>query len=128
MCIKQRIKITVEYDGTNYFGWQSQRDKNTIQDSIESALKILFKKNIRISASGRTDTGVHAKNQIVHLDIPEYDLTRLKQSLNGLLAKDIVIKKAEKVESGFHARFDAVSRRYRYYIAQGSTAVNRFYS
>ena len=123
----QRIRLIIEYDGTNYLGWQSQKNKQTVQDAIEHALKIVFKRPIRLTAAGRTDTGVHARNQVAHLDIPPYDLYRLKKSLNGLLNKDIVIKDIQNCAKGFHARFDASSRIYRYYICQGSVAINRNY-
>ena len=121
----QRIKLIIEYDGTNYLGWQSQKNKQSVQDAIEYALGILFKRPIRLTAAGRTDTGVHARNQVAHLDIPPYDLYRLKNSLNGLLNKDIVIKDIQNCAKEFHARFDALSRRYRYYISQAPVAINR---
>ena len=123
----QRIKLVIEYDGTNYLGWQSQKNKQTVQDSIEDALQVLFKKQIRVTASGRTDTGVHARNQIAHLDIPECDLFRLKRSLNGLLKKDIVIKDVQTCANDFHARFDAISRRYCYYISLDPLAIERHF-
>ena len=123
----QRIKLVVEYDGAKYFGWQFQKGQASIQDEIEKALFTIFKKKIKITGSGRTDTGVHARNQIVHLDIPDYDLYKLRRSLNGLLQKDIVVKDIQNSAPGFHARFDAAARRYRYYISQESTAINRNY-
>lgn len=123
----QRIKLVVEYDGAKYFGWQFQKGQASIQEEIENALFTIFKKKIKITGSGRTDTGVHARNQIVHLDIPDYDLYKLRRSLNGLLQNDIVVKDIQNSAPGFHARFDAADRRYRYYISQESTAINRNY-
>jgi len=122
-----RIKIIVEYDGSDFNGWQSQRNQPTIQDSIESALSTLFRKKIRITGSGRTDTGVHARNQVAHADIPETDIFRLKRSLNGLIPEEIVIKDIRECNSDFHARFDATSRRYRYYISRVPAALSRKY-
>lgn len=124
----KRIKAVIEYDGTHYFGWQLQKDQQTIQGEIEKALKIIFKKRIPVTGSGRTDTGVHARNQVAHFDIPEYDLKILRRSLNGLLKDDIVIKSLEIVSAEFHARFSAKKRLYRYYIATRPTALNRHYA
>jgi tRNA pseudouridine38-40 synthase len=131
-----RIKITVEYDGTEYSGWQLQKKDKTIQGEIESALKTIYKKRIIITASGRTDAGVHARNQVAHFDLPDFDeswdmddaLFKLKKSLNGLVNKDIVIKKLELCRSEFHARYDAKSRIYRYFITQIPTSVNKNFS
>lgn len=124
----KRIKAVIEYDGTHYFGWQLQKDQRTIQGEIEKALKVIFKKRVPVTGSGRTDTGVHARNQVAHFDIPEFDLKILKRSLNGLLNDDIVVKSLEESSPEFHARFDAKKRVYRYYIATQPTALNRFYA
>jgi len=122
-----RVKLIIEYDGYGFNGWQSQKNQPTIQDSIESALVTVFREQIRITGSGRTDSGVHARNQVAHADIPEMDLLRLKRSLNGLIPEAIVIKDIRECSSDFHARYDAVSRRYRYYISRVPTAINRTY-
>ncbi|HHE55229.1 MAG TPA: tRNA pseudouridine(38-40) synthase TruA [Caldithrix abyssi] len=121
----RRVKAVFEYDGTNYYGWQLQKGQRTIQGEIEQALKIIFKKRIPVTGSGRTDTGVHARNQVAHFDIPETNLNILKRSLNGLLASDIVVKSLEFCAPDFHARFDAKKRLYRYYISPQPTALNR---
>lgn len=123
-----RIKLTIEYDGTEYFGWQYQINQRTIQEEIEKALSIIFRENIRITGAGRTDSGVHARNQVAHADIPERNLYGVKRSLNGILDKDIVIKEIDECESDFHARYDATSRLYRYFVSQNPTAINRRYS
>ncbi len=124
----QRVKIVIEYEGTHYFGWQLQKGQRTIQGEIERALQILFKRPVRVTGAGRTDSGVHARGQVAHFDIPEYSLVRLQRSLNGILPRDIVIKEVEGVSKDFHARFDALERRYRYYIASKPTALYRHYS
>ncbi len=124
----KRIKAVIEYDGTHYFGWQLQKDQRTIQGEIEKALKVIFKERVPVTGSGRTDTGVHARNQVAHFDIPDYDLKSLKRSLNGLLNDDIVVKALEESSPDFHARFDAKKRVYRYYIATQPTALNRYYA
>jgi len=120
-----RIRLIVEYDGGAYCGWQYQKERLSVQEALEKALFVLFKQIIRITASGRTDRGVHARNQVVHLDIPEFDLQKLKRALNGLLPADIVVKQIEPSNQNFHARFDAVTRRYRYTLALRPTALNR---
>ncbi|MBD3226270.1 MAG: tRNA pseudouridine(38-40) synthase TruA [Caldithrix sp.] len=123
-----RIKLTIEYDGSRFVGWQYQKNGLSIQQAIEDALKVLFKQNIRVVGSGRTDAGVHAKNQVAHADIPHRHLTGLKRSLNGLLPKDIVIKTIAACSADFHARYSAITRRYRYYIANQPTAIYRSFA
>ncbi len=123
-----RIKLIVEYDGTEYFGWQIQKGQTTVQEKLEQALNILFKKKIRVTAAGRTDTGVHARNQVVHFDVTAADPFRLKRSLNGLLPNDIVVKRVEETDDKFHARFSARARRYSYTIATNHTALDRKYA
>lgn len=128
-----RIKITIEYEGSAYGGWQLQKNGKTIQGEIEKALKIIYKNRIAVTASGRTDAGVHARHQVAHFDVPDFNETpgnnstlfKLRKSLNGLIEKDIVIKKLEQMHPEFHARYDAKSRIYRYYITQTPTSVSR---
>lgn len=123
----QRIKLVLEYDGTAYYGWQLQSGQHSVQAELENALKILFKRDIRVTAAGRTDAGVHARGQVVHFDAPQADLFRLKRSLNGLMQRDVVVKRVEQAGADFHARFDATARRYRYYIQTEAVAINRQY-
>ena len=123
-----RVKAVIEYEGTRYFGWQLQKGQPTIQGEIEKALQVIFKKLIRVTGAGRTDTGVHARGQVAHFDIPDYALDKLQRSLNGILARDIVIKEIAVVPDDFHARFDAIERRYRYFIALKPTAIDRNFS
>lgn len=123
-----RIRLIVEYDGGAYFGWQFQKGQRSVQEEMEKALQVILKKNIRLTASGRTDSGVHARNQIVHCDIPDFDLSRLKRSLNGLLDRDIAVKSIDSCREDFHARFDAKKRCYSYTIALQPTALRRKYS
>jgi tRNA pseudouridine38-40 synthase len=124
------IKLTIEYDGTNYAGWQRQTSHpspvishrfKTIQETLEDALRKIFQKKISLIGSGRTDAGVHAVAQTANFktDKPML-LERLKAALNGLLPKDIAVKKVEEVPPGFHARFSAKSKTYVYYILQTS--------
>jgi tRNA pseudouridine38-40 synthase len=113
----KKYKLTISYDGTNYFGWQVQPDKTTIQKSIQDALFKIFNKKIIIHASGRTDSKVHAKKQIAHFEIDnEIDLDKTKYRLNSILNSDIRILKIEKVDLSFHARFSCKKKIYHYHI------------
>jgi tRNA pseudouridine38-40 synthase len=117
-----RIALIVQYDGTLYNGWQIQAKGNTVQDEIERALKILTRQEIRITAAGRTDSGVHALGQVIHFDINKpIELDRLCAGLNGILPSDISINNAFLVPQNFHSRFNAVERKYRYLIYNNSS-------
>ncbi len=120
-----RVKITLEYDGSKFQGYQIQKETtNTVSNNLQNALKAL---NINYTpvASGRTDKGVHALGQVIHLDLPTYwnDLKRLKFSLNKILHPSINIKKIEKTHKNFHARYDAKSRVYRYIVSTKKPSV-----
>lgn len=115
-----RYLITFSYDGTNYNGYQKQLNKNTIQDKIESALNKITSNKIIIHASGRTDSKVHALNQKAHFDLDkEYDLYKLKKSINSLIPEDIHISKIEVVDNDFHARFNVKEKEYIYKLNLG---------
>ena len=114
-----RYLMTFSYDGTNYNGYQKQPNKNTIQDNIESNLSKIFNTKITISASGRTDKGVHAINQKAHFDAKEININKLKNSLNKLINDDIYIKDIKKVDDDFHARFNVLEKEYIYRINLG---------
>lgn len=115
-----KVKCTVSYDGSQFYGYQVQPNKRTVQSEIEEALTKLHKgEEVKIFASGRTDAGVHAVGQVFHFDtklrIPE---VRWPLALNSLLPEDIVITSASYVEPEFHARFDVVKKEYRYILNQ----------
>ena len=117
-----RFFITFSYDGSKYNGYQKQPKVKTIQGEIEKALKqINAGKTVSISASGRTDAGVHAYNQSAHFDL-ETNITcdKLKQALNSLIPSDIYIKKVYEVDDDFHARFNVKAKEYIYKINMGS--------
>lgn len=118
----KNIKLVIEYDGTNYHGWQSQDNLRTIQSIIESKLSIITKKETQIIGSGRTDAGVHALGQVANF-WTESRMTpeQFKLALNSILPKDIVIRHAEEVDEKFHARYSAISRVYEYTILNSST-------
>ncbi|RLB11936.1 MAG: tRNA pseudouridine(38-40) synthase TruA [Deltaproteobacteria bacterium] len=115
--MKKNIKLVIAYDGTNYHGWQVQKDKRTIQGTIEEQLRRITGENIRIIGSGRTDAGVHALNQVANFKTNS-DLTplQIKRALNSLLPEDIYVKSAECVPLKFHARYMAKSKTYEYRI------------
>ena len=115
-----RIKITLEYDGTNYYGYQHQEGKITIQDTFEEALSVIAKGHIKTVASGRTDGHVHAKGQVLHFDTSiKMKENNWMRALNSLLPLDIRVKQVEFVSDDFHARFSAIKKEYRYYIKLG---------
>ena len=111
------IKLTIEYDGTNYRGWQIQPKEQTIQGMIEGKLALLMGETIHLIGSGRTDAGVHAFSQIAHFKTQsQMDVRSIQRALNSLLSPDIVIKRVEEVEEGFHARRQSKSKVYEYRI------------
>uniref|UniRef100_A0A7V3NU16 tRNA pseudouridine synthase A n=1 Tax=candidate division WOR-3 bacterium TaxID=2052148 RepID=A0A7V3NU16_UNCW3 len=117
------IKGVVEYDGTDFFGWQIQKDRRTVQGVLKEALKTLFRDvDFRLIGASRTDAGVHAENQVfsVHFDSDlQLDLNQLKRSLNAILPQDVYVKSLEPAPDDFHARFSAKSKVYRYRILDG---------
>jgi tRNA pseudouridine38-40 synthase len=113
-----RYFLEVSYKGTNYSGFQSQKNANTIQDEIENAFLILLKQEVRLTGSSRTDAGVHAIQNYFHFDSPEEISAGIVYNLNSILPFDIVVKKIIKVKDGANCRFDALSREYKYYIYQ----------
>ena len=111
------IKLTIEYDGTNYQGWQVQPKGPTIQGMIEEKLALLTGETIPLIGSGRTDAGVHALGQIAHFKTKsKMDIRSIQRALNSLLPPDIVIQRAEEVEEDFHARKHSKSKIYEYQI------------
>lgn len=116
----RNIKLVIAYDGTNYKGWQTQTTEPTIQGVIEDKLGIILNQKTRVIGSGRTDTGVHALNQVAHFITPsKIELESLKRGLNSLLPPDIVVKELDEVDDDFHARYSAKSRVYKYLILRG---------
>lgn len=127
----KNIKLTLSYDGTNYHGFQIQQNAVTIQAKLESALQTIFGEPIRITAAGRTDTGVHALGQVVNFQVDtRIPLERLPHAINANLPADIVVTAAEIVPRKFHARYSAQSKVYRYTIdcAQFARVLTRHYA
>ncbi len=112
-------KLTIQYDGTNYAGWQIQNNAATIQQTIIEKIKILLKEDVNLIGSGRTDAGVHAWGQVANFRTDsQIKVEKFRYSLNSLLPSDINIKSIENVAESFHARFDAKRRSYMYIISK----------
>ncbi len=112
-----KLKITLAYDGTAYRGFQLQPGEDTIQARLESALSQMAKEPIRVTAAGRTDSGVHAWAQVAHCCLPRPIPPRgILEGLNSMLPEDIRVRFVSEAEDDFHARFDARSKTYRYYF------------
>jgi len=111
------IKLTIEYEGTKYYGWQRQKSLLSIQGILEEKISQITQEKIILYGSGRTDSGVHALGQVANFNTnSSIPLVELPLILNRLLPLDIRIKKAEGVDANFHARYSAVSKIYHYYV------------
>ncbi len=124
-----RFKLTIEYAGTRYSGWQIQKNARTVQGEIDRAVRtVTGRKDFELYGAGRTDAGVHAAGQIAHLDVvTSLPSESLRRRLNDELPADINLVRAEGVPHRFHARHDAVARRYVYQIARRRTAFAKAY-
>lgn len=111
--------LNLSYDGRKFYGFQSQKDKNTICDELERVLSKIFNIEIKVIGASRTDKGVHAYNQYAHFEAKEIDLKKLKHSINSLINKSIYIKKIIKVNDDFSARYNVKSKEYLYKINIG---------
>jgi tRNA pseudouridine38-40 synthase len=120
------LRLTIEYDGTGFHGWQSQCEERTVQGELSRALSTLLGERVVPVASGRTDAGTHALGQVAHAKtrgtIP---LHRIHRGLNGLLPPDVAVHRVEAVSDQFHARYDAIAKRYRYRICTDKSALSR---
>ncbi|MFO7037085.1 tRNA pseudouridine(38-40) synthase TruA [Bacillus velezensis] len=114
-----RVKCTIAYDGHLFNGYQVQPGKRTVQSELEKALAVIHKTDGRVPviSSGRTDSDVHAAGQVIHFDTPlSIPAEKWPFALNALLPDDIAVKTAEIADDGFHARFSAVQKEYRYFV------------
>jgi len=128
--MNKNFKIIIEYDGTNFFGWQKQPDTKTVQGEIEKALTLILNQKIKITGSGRTDAGVHAMGQVANFHADTNILPqKIKAALNSLIKDPIVIRDCHLVADSFHARYNAVSKEYHYFILnrQDPRAIARMY-
>ena len=121
-----RYFIELSYNGKTFHGWQSQLNAKSVQETIENSLQILLKdKNLKIIGAGRTDTGVHAIQIFAHFDHKELiDIDDLVFKINSFINKNIVVKGIMMVSDNAHARFDALSREYKYFITQTKDVYN----
>ena len=115
------IKLTIAYDGTDFSGWQRQKNGRSVQEELESALAKMHGHEIRVTGAGRTDAGVHAMGQVAGFftDIASIPADRFTLALNKLMPRDVRVLISEEAGRDFHARFDASLRRYRYFLVCG---------
>lgn len=124
----RNIKLTLEYDGTNFVGWQMQPNGRSVQEELEKGLQQILQEDCKTNAAGRTDAGVHARGQVANfLTASNISITRFAKSLNGVLPEDVAVIGVEEVDEKFHSRYSAKARRYRYNIARKPTALMRYY-
>lgn len=111
------LKLTLEYDGTEFFGSQKQAHHRTVQAELETALQKLFRKKVNVIFAGRTDSGVHAEAQVVSFRVnTNIPLGKIQLALNSYLPEDVAVVEVEKVRAAFHAQFDAKWKTYEYQI------------
>ena len=125
----RRLRLDIAYDGTHFFGWATQPGHRTLQDLIEEAISRISQTNIDSIVAGRTDAGVHATGQVIHVDVPdamfERELTYLdlRYKLNRILDEDVRIMNVSDAPQGFHARFSALRRYYSYKILDNNDVI-----
>ena len=119
----------IEFDGTAYSGWQIQPHSPSVQQTLEEALALFLRCKVDVTGAGRTDAGVHASQMIAHFDLETpQDPDWMMHKLNGILPQDIAVHRIWPVRPDAHARFDAVSRTYKYYVTLNKSAFHREYS
>jgi len=125
----RNIKLVIEYDGTDFLGWQIQAEGRTVQGEITTVLEQVLQEPINLIGAGRTDSGVHARGQVANFRTNSVMRAGAIQSaLNGLLPADIIVLSSDEVPESFHSRYDACERVYRYHLSLRPTAVGRQYS
>lgn len=113
--MKRKILMIVEYNGANFYGWQKQKGKRTVQGELEEKISFLTKEDVTVEGSGRTDKGVHALNQVATVEIEnKIPLKNFKTALNKLLSDDVAVKKVSLAKLDFHPRFSAKKKTYEY--------------
>ncbi|MCX6160682.1 MAG: tRNA pseudouridine(38-40) synthase TruA [Ignavibacteriae bacterium] len=125
----QKYRLLIEYDGTDFCGWQSQKgNRQSIQETIEKALKQILRVDIPVTGAGRTDAGVHAYGQVAHFKTPQiFTAKNLLYSLNAILPRSVTIKRIDKAKEEFHARYSAVRREYIYKMSFNRRSIERQY-
>jgi tRNA pseudouridine38-40 synthase len=125
-----RLALLIEYDGTDFSGWQIQENGRSVQGDITKAFGQLFGREFQVHGAGRTDAGVHGRGMVAHVDLPvdiEMTVFKLIIALNATTPADIVIRDIRPVPDDFHARHSALSRQYRYTIKRERTAIDRHF-
>src|SRR3954447_18590425 len=112
------FRLTLEYDGTEYSGWQRQPDRRTVEGVLRAAITaVTGEEELGITAASRTDAGVHSHGQVVGCRLNRaWSPVRLAAAVNAKLPEDVVVRQADEVSDDFHARFDAIDRSYRYVV------------
>ncbi len=125
----RRLRIDIAYDGTAFFGWAAQPDRRTIQDLVEEAIARISRGDVESVVAGRTDAGVHATGQVIHVDLPDavfadgLTYIDLRYKLNRILDEDVRIMEISDAPVGFHARFSALRRIYTYKILDNNDVI-----
>ncbi len=116
------IKLTLEYDGSAFSGWQVQPEKMTVQGELQRAFSVILNRPIHVTGSGRTDAGVHALGQVANVQVPptlyfdKVKLDKLKKGVNSIVRGPLVVLECRNIHESFHARYDALSKTYHYHI------------
>jgi tRNA pseudouridine38-40 synthase len=119
-----RLRIDLAYDGTNFYGWGKQPDRRTVQEEVEKAIAIISQSKIDSIVAGRTDAGVHATGQVIHVDVPEsINLDEIAYKLNRILDTDVRVMGVSIAPPAFHARFSALRRHYTYRILDANKVI-----
>jgi len=121
-------RMTIEYDGTNFVGWQFQKNGRSVQEVVEKAMFQIMQVPFRIAGGGRTDAGVHATGQVASFrHAPDLDVKKLEHGMNAVLPEDVGVSALHKTDDDFHARFSAKARRYEYNIASSRAVIGRLF-
>ena len=126
----RRLRMDIAYDGTQFFGWAAQPGRRTVQEFLEEVLARISRSDIETIVAGRTDAGVHATGQVIHVDLPdslftpEFTYKDLKYKLNRILDEDVRVMEISDAPAGFHARFSALRRYYTYKIQDANEAIS----
>ena len=124
----RHLKLTLEYDGTGFVGWQAQANGRSVQEELRKVLEQVTQESVNLIGAGRTDSGVHARGQVASFRTNSaVGRGTLLSALNGLLPDDIRVHSVEEAPDGFHARYDARERFYRYRISLTPSAINRHF-
>jgi tRNA pseudouridine38-40 synthase len=123
---ERRLKLLIEYDGTDFVGWQIQKTGRSVQETVQAAFEQFTGQSANVVGSGRTDSGVHARGQVAHAVVKTgYSCEKIYEALNGILPDDIAILDVSDTDNTFHARYSALQRRYSYTISTVPCAIDR---